>query len=84
MGGCVFKHMPQTGRREGIHSEKASRSPRHFSCHLEKQDGSHWEPNSICSIIADSDLCVIKSNSIFPIWRSVEEGILAHFPQAPL
>ena len=44
---------------------------------------AHGEPNSICSITADRDLCLIKSNSVFPVWHSTE-GTRSHFPPAPL
>lgn len=46
---------------------------RPFSCTLEKPAGSPREPNCLCSLTAHRDLCLIKSNSVCPAWRSTEE-----------
>ena len=78
-GVPLNKYLKQVGERGSVvtkTSEKASRPPRDifFLCCLEKQDGSHWELNSICNITADSDLCAINSNSTFPIWHSRNNG----------
>lgn len=76
--------LKQVGERESMtrRSKKPPVQPEAFLVPFGKARRSHREWNGICSIIADSDLCLMKSNSIFPIWHCTER-ILAHVPQVP-
>lgn len=83
-GVSLNTHLKQVGEgksRITKTSEKASCPPRAVFCTLWKRKLVHTgnQTASICSITADSDLYLIKSNSTFPSWHSRKKGI---FPTA--